>query len=907
MSNTIHQVRKTIVIGLGGTGRDAVLNIKRKYQEVYGTDDVPTTRFLVLDTTGAQPLQFGDGHEVRIKPGEFRKMSVANPRQVVKINKDVKGWFPEGGVPLAAITSGAGQIRAIGRLALFANSNDVYSALANVFDDVRGIKPNRDIGNFEVIGDNVLVSVVGSLSGGTGSGTFLDVAYLCRTFLDAEDTLVGYLLLPDVFVGKPATRNVQPNAYGALKELDYLMSRTMSQSDDAFDFGGQTIRRDSAPFDVVYLVNNQNKAKYVTTEVEELTELLGTGIFVSSGAAGKAAGDVWDNLRSFLSARGNVDGKKSSYSSFGVSELVLDTDGFANQLAMSIGIRALERGFLGLAESDIVEAVDEFIDENELREHEADQVIDSISGPNEFSRFRSMEDVGKGNIDELFRNGESHLSNIRSRTSAEIAKRVEAAKEEKLEALQTYVDDRLAKPSQLQFIRRFLSTLQAKLEEYRDEMGLEREDFRQRLEAMESRQKKFNEDAEAGQKRFFGASKALTELAQNYESFINDRCRATVEVERRDGANGLFSVLIAEVKREQDRLSDLSNRIESLLNQMTGKLERLRSQGGKARPFTIQISPPKEDLDVENAAHERDLLTWIREKGQSVRELAAMQSEDLERFIFDFSYSRPIVSRVADMRINDVLRRMPDDELARLVKQLDQLAVPNWRYNEAYMTGPRSTDTIYLFGVESVQDSVFDADTLGTMLPGASAKPQFTSIADPHRILCYKVEGAVPAFIVDGMSTYKRYYESPDASFTYHIDREWESVPDLWPSGDEENRWVWSVANASPFDLVSNTGSFYYAKSKKLGKATEGYEIRLGQGRENALKAFIDDSKLVAEFREEIEAATRQRGVKDVERELNEYVEELKSTRVGSAAVKSLIEQEIKDIEQYVKDIVSVY
>ncbi|MBM3461708.1 MAG: hypothetical protein FJX76_06360 [Armatimonadetes bacterium] len=45
-----YMVRKTVMIGLGGTGRDAVLQCKRKLLEVYG-ETPPTCKFLCFDTT----------------------------------------------------------------------------------------------------------------------------------------------------------------------------------------------------------------------------------------------------------------------------------------------------------------------------------------------------------------------------------------------------------------------------------------------------------------------------------------------------------------------------------------------------------------------------------------------------------------------------------------------------------------------------------------------------------------------------------------------------------------------------------------------------------------------------------------------------------------------------------------
>ena len=71
---------------------------------------------------------------------------------------------------------------------------------------------------------DVEVYVISSLSGGTGSGSFLDVGFMARHLMRGSvSKIYGFFLLPRVFGGLPATGRRNANAYAALKELDYYM------------------------------------------------------------------------------------------------------------------------------------------------------------------------------------------------------------------------------------------------------------------------------------------------------------------------------------------------------------------------------------------------------------------------------------------------------------------------------------------------------------------------------------------------------------------------------------------------------------------------------------------------------------------------------------------------------------
>lgn len=83
---------------------------------------------------------------------------------------------------------------------------------------------------------NLDVYIFAGLSGGTGSGCFLDACYIVQKALEdmgraQSANVMGFFFLPDVVNSKPqvasqpaAVKYYSSNGYAAMKELDYLMS-----------------------------------------------------------------------------------------------------------------------------------------------------------------------------------------------------------------------------------------------------------------------------------------------------------------------------------------------------------------------------------------------------------------------------------------------------------------------------------------------------------------------------------------------------------------------------------------------------------------------------------------------------------------------------------------------------------
>ncbi|MBV7273139.1 tubulin-like doman-containing protein [Clostridiaceae bacterium UIB06] len=229
-----------LIIGLGGTGIDAMLRLKYQINKRFFLDEdtISNTRkdkpkkveFLGFETNqGEKNKRYPASGGVGLDPqSELVMLSNAEVRSILndrKILDDcIKEWLaPE--LSSESGTDGAGGVRQIGRLLLFTKINEIVDCIEK---KIRFLQEDTD---------QVLhVFILSGLSGGTGSGTFIDIAYIIRGIMHSiygnkgEDkvNIMGYLFTPDVNLSRAADNQssqsyIIKNGFAALKELDYLM------------------------------------------------------------------------------------------------------------------------------------------------------------------------------------------------------------------------------------------------------------------------------------------------------------------------------------------------------------------------------------------------------------------------------------------------------------------------------------------------------------------------------------------------------------------------------------------------------------------------------------------------------------------------------------------------------------
>ena len=273
----------TVLIGLGGTGIDALRTIKTQVYSRLIPDNADAVRdsgvapeykrirFLGVDTVKMKTKAVGDDQDsdrdnlastnvMTLDRREFFSIAQRNVAEVINNPKAMEGrddlsWLRWEKIKAPSLsTAGAGGVRQVGRFMMMNRSGEFMERLKM---EIKAAKSGA--------GDaRVNIHIFSGLSGGTGSGCFLDVCYMAQAAVKAVGggaTIFGYFFLPDVNLdkvpsGDSATRAYIPkNGYAAMQELDYCMN--LQYNGGAFKQmykGNTVIEWNRSPVDMCHLI-----------------------------------------------------------------------------------------------------------------------------------------------------------------------------------------------------------------------------------------------------------------------------------------------------------------------------------------------------------------------------------------------------------------------------------------------------------------------------------------------------------------------------------------------------------------------------------------------------------------------------------------------------------------------------
>lgn len=265
----------SVIIGIGGTGVETIKKLKRKiYTQLVPSNPgeaVPRydmIKLLAIDTDDTSiDAQYSESdldkssEFVSLKTPQLAALlAPAAPagRPALKTNPAYNNWMSiEQITPLLGV-AGAGGIRQMGRFMLFQHVQEVYSKIqSSIFSAMAGMNA----------GGQVNIHIIAGISGGTGSGTFLDVCYLVRKVLEENGWIgkvFGYFYLPDVVISKPEVAGKissvhlnRRNGYAAFRELDYLMNLEAEGDYFVQTYPGSigSVKYNMPPVDLCHLVS----------------------------------------------------------------------------------------------------------------------------------------------------------------------------------------------------------------------------------------------------------------------------------------------------------------------------------------------------------------------------------------------------------------------------------------------------------------------------------------------------------------------------------------------------------------------------------------------------------------------------------------------------------------------------
>lgn len=342
----------TLIIGLGGTGIDAMLQAKYVIQRKMLPSDNKAKpdrlAFLAMDT---DEKSFSDKRVGDVTIDEIEKLLINEPKLATfmknpeLIPQDYQREWLCRGINADNIKFGAGGIRQCGRFMLINQAQTFIDKVKQTVGQIWGAGKQNGAGF--AIDTPIDVYVMTGVGGGTGSGTFLDVAFLLREIITKQMSravrMRGFIFMPDVNlcrVKDSATcEYIKANGYAALRELDFWMDSSRGRSFRQQYTSTVTIDTLEQPFDLCFLVSpNGSMPDDYTNCMKTTGEAM---MNVLSASEPDPAGNTFGfesyitNLVGMMQAasQNNTYSGNYIYASMGMDEQRLQLDSMANYLA----------------------------------------------------------------------------------------------------------------------------------------------------------------------------------------------------------------------------------------------------------------------------------------------------------------------------------------------------------------------------------------------------------------------------------------------------------------------------------------------------------------------------------------------------------------------------------------------
>lgn len=351
-----NHVSPTIFIGLGGSGSDVVNRIAEKLKARWNWHTLEDLiHFFAIDTnTHDLQKQKNVERDNRILISDFDKRTYmdtkrgrAHEDEDEFVTQWVHDWYEFRGTRGA----GAGQIRIESRLSLHYQLEQDRGKIIQRFNAAMNRARHHDNPYRKNNPPHFNVFVYGSVAGGTGSGSFLSIAYLLRELIEGQGwipKIYGTLIMPSMFLNDvPGALHpdINANGYAAMKELEHLMKLGAEGAMNEEEFHYNPLKAhqpkvDDKPYDFVYIAD-----KPTMFEIREYKNAIADAAYllIYSPILGAQASD-YDNYEKHQ--KGLVGGYTVYYGSNGCSVLILPGKDILTYCSMRYAARAMREYLL---------------------------------------------------------------------------------------------------------------------------------------------------------------------------------------------------------------------------------------------------------------------------------------------------------------------------------------------------------------------------------------------------------------------------------------------------------------------------------------------------------------------------------------------------------------------------------
>lgn len=876
------KLTKTLFVGLGGTGVMSILRTKQCFIDAYG-EVPPMIAFLAIDTDKAisnKVVKSRFGMDVTLGNDEICFCGITGGALDIYNHAPNKfSWIPKRNVNnLAGLQNeGAGQIRSNGRFLIRYNATPLSKAVAGKVAQISKPLPFNSRFVYDNNRDGIeyptIVNIVGSVAGGTGSGTIIDMIVLTSETLKSKGTnfnIQPWIVLPEVFrtmFPGPPSANVYQNSYGALRELDYLYHLPKNNTNPV-DFGFTQIKYLAEEVNKAFVINNCNRAGVVLQSIDDITDSIGRCMFLPSNEVNTVTDDI--KHVTFYYAVGN---KEAHYKSSGSAELIYDNQAVGNVIARAIISDICDE----LCRRNSVSAENEaqsWMTQIRIQEHNEDMLTDDLlakSAPFSIA-------IGK---DDDVRQIEA---NIYSGAKApNVLEEIKDKYDEKLanvrKALKEKVDEVLNQQCGVGEAEAFIEALEDGINVCLSEMILEKEDLTRELAYTIDWNAKLNNIRPKG--IFSRWSQDDADILANEVSLYIVKQR---DLLRHTYAIQFYNELLSDVRQYHEKVVLLKTNLSSVSRKQVKEITDIQHGAAVCSRFQLYLHLN----DVSGFKHPK-----VEESSAQMRSKIPVCSlldeswETIEEKMWNYAKQHDDVRTAVNVTIEQKLASLGEDELQSCFEKMKEMSSPLWSTNtKGYLDKARPLTTIFTIGCTDAQNGIIQ-NKYTDVFTVSSNKPTFATTRQTDRITFFQTECFSPIYAVNNLPGYKQDANRKLTVETQYpvcyLDEKWFQRMevekfDIFPQAETDTvlpNWVNGIVYGY-IKYDENTHN-YYMRSKQGNKLRGGY-LALGTRRDIAFDAF------------------QTRGL---DKEIEELIQK-KIDQEGRPAVEATLKAVKKDIINYV-------
>ncbi len=927
----------TLFLLLGTSSGQIGWRLKELLRRAYG--DIPILRFLWVDA------------DTTIDPEIAPWFSNAERAELVGFNGDavlanlnnfptIKAWWNrDSRLKAGFIHRGTGQMRPVGRLALFRMYNDRNSGAAFVdklrlatesilqidnIDATEGM--SRDGMKFVVERGGVRVVIIFSTCGGTGSSMSFDLAYLCRHFLrESNPTVMSIALLPSIM--DKAIKNETPiqreriraNTYAWFKESNYLLENPVWRVTYP---EGAALNVQAPPFDMNFVLELGNQAGNRLHAQNDIFNMLAAAIFLDTGSSiGGAIRGFNANVSVLME---EFQGRRRAYSSLAAASLVYPAGKILTYCAARFGQMIIRQVCLGQPDKkEVAEAASALLGRLRLRD---DQLLEDLQAGDQVGDLNIPAIRKAGEVEEI-RHLLAQQEESNSREREYIKERMAGRMGEILGQTQKMLAGQisaLAIERGARFAQAVLDEISADLPAHHAANGFaslpnykakivqsgvseaeavlaeqEYQHARERLRATSG------DVIRSAQKAFFHRSwqEALNRSRNDCLTWMLEGNQRTLQLHAQRHALMLYDQTGEQVRRLKAGLAGVLQALERAAAKLEDRaLESLEPSSPESGIYELAVEAV--DADYIRAYFTRQMAGINPVASyQSFAAQTGLQTFEMLSSWDDHEWAKRLHNHAqayfsADIENTSLLEALTDQygqaaplKIEEKFDRLVRYCHPFWQYDTN--SGIQGQEGKSIIGVE---------DETSTLIPARYLNdPQYEvkSTGFKHRIDFARVQHGLPAFLLRDMADYKSYYDQKRKGLDpLHIFPEAYTAEEVIPEAKREFRNVFAAAAALGY--IIQVGSYYYFDPQKeyaSANLRPVRENRLEQGREKAEEAFVQRDDLVQWAEQLVERDIVNMGNQAAIRLLDETITEYKqalSKMSPDGDLRRQFEQEIR-------------